>query len=313
MNKKVVQLWLIFTVLLLASIIQPVAAINLYHQFPAPDGRHYLTIEVNGNLVELWMRENPNYCGYNDVFLGSLNPAVLSSSSSQNPTNPNGYYAADNAKKTIDAAQMAWDLGSCAFWATTAVGSAGAVGTAYGATLTGVGILPAAVVIPTGSLVFLVSSNNALISCSQAGSDLIVNIGQALTTENQPSTQAQFKVTSRSYIDTADLDQAVKSEFGNDYKVADWNEIKAYSGNDVQGWANSIGMNHNDYYFVTWNGQGFWNGGNRHYFITRFDGTVDPGYLVHDQIGNNLITLGSWYGDQERILAIRTSNVMPSA
>lgn len=118
-----------------------------------------------------------------------------------------------------------------------------------------------------------------------------------------------FRVTNAAYSETANLDQAVKNEFGNDYSVADWTDITAHSG-DIQNWANSIGMDHNDYYFVTWNGQGF--SGNRHYFITRFDGTVDPGYLVHDQIGGNIITLGSWYGIQERILAIKTTNAMPS-
>jgi hypothetical protein len=71
-------------------------------------------------------------------------------------------------------------------------------------------------------------------------------------------------------------------------------------------------MNNRDYYFVAWNGQGFWNGGNRHYFITRFDGVVDSNYLVHDQIDNNIITLGSWYGIQERILAIRNAQTPPS-
>ncbi len=115
-----------------------------------------------------------------------------------------------------------------------------------------------------------------------------------------------FKVTSGTYSETADLDQAVKNEFGNDYRVADWNDILAYSG-DIESWANGIGMKHGDYCFVTWKGQGFWNGGNRHYFITRFDHVVDSGYLVHDQIENNFITLGSWYGIQERILAIKTT------
>gem|GEM_PF-3760396 len=119
-------------------------------------------------------------------------------------------------------------------------------------------------------------------------------------------TTSQFKVTAGAYSENADLDQAVKNEFGNGYRVADWNEIKLYS-NEIQSWADSIGMNHNDYYFVTWNGQGFWNGGNRHYFITRFDHVVDSGYQVHDQIDNNFITLGSWYGIQKRILAIRTT------
>jgi hypothetical protein len=118
----------------------------------------------------------------------------------------------------------------------------------------------------------------------------------------------QFRVTSGMYSETVNLDQAVKSEFGNDYRVADWTDITAHSS-DIQNWANSIGMNHNDYYFITWNGQGFWNSGNRHYFITRFDGQIDNNYLVHDQIGGNIITLGSWYGIQERILAIRNAPI----
>ena len=119
-----------------------------------------------------------------------------------------------------------------------------------------------------------------------------------------------FKVTTGMYSDTVDLNQAVKNEFGNEYRVADWNDIKNYNGGNTQYWANGIGMNHGDYYFVTWNGQSFY-GGNRHYFITRFDGTVDSNYLVHDQLGNNLITLGSWYGIQERVLAFRNPQSPP--
>jgi len=109
---------------------------------------------------------------------------------------------------------------------------------------------------------------------------------QSSQNNNAQNSNAQFRVTSGSYSETANLDQAVKNEFGNDYSVADWTDITAHSG-DIQNWANSIGMNHNDYYFVTRNRQGFWNGGNRHYFVTRFDHVVDNNYLVHDQINNN--------------------------
>jgi len=120
---------------------------------------------------------------------------------------------------------------------------------------------------------------------------------------------SQFKITSGYYSETDDLNQAVKSEFGNNYRVADWNEVaddmvRTYDGN-IEHWADRIGMKHNENYFVTWDGKGFWNGGNRHYFITRFDSVVDNNYLVHSSLFNNFITLGSWYDIKERILAIR--------
>jgi HEAT repeat protein len=159
-------------------------------------------------------------------------------------------------------------------------------------------------------LTYLVQNddNSAVVSTASEALDRISRSSMPINATipvnaSEPSTDL-FGVTANAYSETADLNQAVESEFGNEYRVADWNDIKAYSG-DIKGWADRIGMKNKDYYFVTWNGKGFWNDGNRHYFITRFDGVVDSNYAVHDQIDNNTITLGSWYDIEERILAIR--------
>ncbi len=115
-----------------------------------------------------------------------------------------------------------------------------------------------------------------------------------------------FKMTQSAYPDGSDLVAAVQAEFGTDYTVADWNDVKSWCAShsagdfiDLLGW--QLGEEHS--LLVLWNGEGYWNG--RHYFITRFDHNPPAGYLIHDDIDNNHIVLGSWSPVSMRILAIK--------
>ena len=118
-----------------------------------------------------------------------------------------------------------------------------------------------------------------------------------------------FKVTVGEYSETADLDQAIKNEYGDDYRLADWNDVLAYS-NDIQSWASSIGMEHGDSYLISRDGNRFWSG-RRHYFMTRHDHNCPGSFLVHDDIDNHFIDLGSWYNLEMHVLCIKTTTPTP--
>ena len=124
-----------------------------------------------------------------------------------------------------------------------------------------------------------------------------------------------FKVTSNTYSEKSDINNDVVAEFGPDYRVADWNDVKAYVV-DTQSasavWADGLGISDNGTVLVTYGGQRYW-GEMRHYFIQRDNAPSTPtfergdGYvfLVHDDLGDGYLMLGSWYDLNMKILAIK--------
>jgi PKD repeat protein len=113
-----------------------------------------------------------------------------------------------------------------------------------------------------------------------------------------------FAITANKYLPTENLVQAVKNELGNDYVIADWNDLKIYAQtHNIENWADQIGItDQNVNCWVLKSGQGFWNEG-RHYFIERHDHNPPAFFLVHDDIDDHFIDLGSWHGVKMRILA----------
>lgn len=140
--------------------------------------------------------------------------------------------------------------------------------------------------------------NNAIKCYSKAPSTI-------KPTPTLPSPESLFRVTAGKYSETADLGDVIKNEFGDNYRLADWNDILAYS-DDIQSWAKSVGMEHGDSYLVSRNGERFWSG-KRHYFITRHDHNCPGNWLVHDHIDDHFIDLGSWYDMKKQVLCIKTT------
>ncbi len=113
-----------------------------------------------------------------------------------------------------------------------------------------------------------------------------------------------FRLTPYQYAETEDLSAAVKSLFGENAVLADWNDIKNYVGSDLKKlvrFYQLIGLQDQKAALVNWNGEGFWSGTDRHYFIQRFDNGAPIDFLAHDQIGS--LYLGSWYGITMNALA----------
>jgi hypothetical protein len=102
-----------------------------------------------------------------------------------------------------------------------------------------------------------------------------------------------FSPTSQSFLETEDLPQRCKDEFGDHYELGDWTDLEQVA--DIQNWADSIGFDYMDQWWLQSGDQRFWSG-NRHYLMQRHNGVTPGNWLVHDNISNNFIDLGSFYG-----------------
>ncbi|MEN8221466.1 MAG: hypothetical protein ABFS56_35030 [Pseudomonadota bacterium] len=116
-----------------------------------------------------------------------------------------------------------------------------------------------------------------------------------------------FAITSDKHSENENLAQIVQSEFGSDYRIADWNDIVAYysSTNDVELFEQAFGPGS----MLTYNGNR-WYSSSRQYFysISKRPGqTPHDGYLSHANIDNHTFDLGSWYNRNLYILVYTDS------
>jgi hypothetical protein len=112
-----------------------------------------------------------------------------------------------------------------------------------------------------------------------------------------------YVLTTGLYDYTDNLLTAVQSEFGANATVADFADLKTAFADNPQNLVEILGGSYGSSAFVWYNGQQYF-GGNRGYFASVHNGTVPGGWMVHDQIGGNIVDLGSWYITDMRILAV---------
>jgi len=105
-----------------------------------------------------------------------------------------------------------------------------------------------------------------------------------------------FRKSSNTYSETLNLDSLSTSIFGESAGIADWSDIKDYiiESGSITEFYYQIGLKNQETALVTFNDQQFFNGGDRHFYLQRFDDGPYSGFLVHDQIEN--LYLGSWFG-----------------
>ena len=102
----------------------------------------------------------------------------------------------------------------------------------------------------------------------------------------------KLKLTSSKYDSSKDLVDIVKDKLGNNYTIADWNDLKAIS--DIDSWISCMGLEPNQTFIVTKNGNFKWSG-DRQYFVKYApDGNPGDNWAPHGQIADKLF-LGSWY------------------
>ena len=114
-----------------------------------------------------------------------------------------------------------------------------------------------------------------------------------------------FKITSGKYNEKDDLDQAIRKEFGNNYRLADWVDVLQFNTN-IEKWADSIGLKalgELNELMISNEGYRIWLG--RQYFISRFDHNKPGHFLAHASINNDLVCLGSWSGLNLHVLAVK--------
>lgn len=119
-----------------------------------------------------------------------------------------------------------------------------------------------------------------------------------------PLAEPAFRMTGGRYSDRDNIHRAVTHEFGNAYRVADWNDLAPYNDRLMLFFAiTGMQTGEENSLWVTMNGSRDWNG-RRRYFISRFDGNKPDDYLAHDAKANNTLCLGSFYNRSYRVLAI---------
>ncbi len=98
------------------------------------------------------------------------------------------------------------------------------------------------------------------------------------------------------YSSKDDVPGIVKRELGARASVADWDEIKKqYGQNEVslKAFCERIGLAPEASACVTVSGKRFWQE-QRQYFIYRADHKKPEDFLLHDQLQNDFLLLGSW-------------------
>jgi hypothetical protein len=113
---------------------------------------------------------------------------------------------------------------------------------------------------------------------------------------------SDFKITSGKYNEREDLDQMIKIEFGDQYRLADWNEILTFSKN-IEQWSDSLEFLEGQDLFISNDGYRIWLG--RQYYFARFNHNKPRNFLAHDTIDDDFICLGSWLGVNKHVLAVR--------
>lgn len=113
-----------------------------------------------------------------------------------------------------------------------------------------------------------------------------------------------FKISSKKYNEKEDLDQIIRKEFGDGYRLADWNDILAISTN-LEEWADSLGLaeGEEDAPMISNEGYRIWLG--RQYYLSRFNHNKPQHFLAFGAIDNNFLCLGSWFGINKYVLAVR--------
>lgn len=119
----------------------------------------------------------------------------------------------------------------------------------------------------------------------------------------------KFHVFTHNLSERGDLKSACEEKLSVGVRLADWNDIVSYqeSGGRVEEFIEALKIPleyvnpedmdpiPNTSYRISMNGELRWNG-ERHYFFSRHNHTKRAGFLDHDDINDNHLILGSWFG-----------------
>ena len=132
------------------------------------------------------------------------------------------------------------------------------------------------------------------------------------------ATEATYKLFGREvggYSSKDDLPGIVKKELGPRASVADWEEIKKQYGQseaNLKAFCEKVGLVPNGSAVVTLGGKRFWQN-ERQYFVYRADHKRPEDFLLHDQLQNNFLLLGSWTDARPVLVKITDYNAADAA
>jgi hypothetical protein len=138
------------------------------------------------------------------------------------------------------------------------------------------------------------------------------------TLSAQAGTEATYKLFGREvggYSSKDDVPGIVKQKLGPRASIADWEEIKKQFGGSeasLKAFCEKISLAPAGDAWVTQGGKQFWQE-QRHYFIYRADRKLPDDFLQHDQMQNNFLLLGSWYGQRPVLVKITDYNATDAA
>jgi hypothetical protein len=130
--------------------------------------------------------------------------------------------------------------------------------------------------------------------------------------------EATYKLFGREvggYASKDDLPGIVGKELGLRASIADWEEIKKQYGQseaDLKAFCQKLGLATNSTAWVTLGGKRFWQN-ERHYFVYRADHKLPGDFMLHDQLRNNFLLLGSWYETRPVLVKITDYNASDAA
>jgi hypothetical protein len=134
----------------------------------------------------------------------------------------------------------------------------------------------------------------------------------------QGTSEATYKLFGREvggYASKDDLPGIIAKQLGARATIADWNEIKQQHGQseaNIKAFCDKVGLAANGSAWVTMGGKRFWEN-QRHYFAYRADHRLPEDFMLHDQLQNNFLLLGSWYETRPILVKIKDYNAADAA
>ena len=129
--------------------------------------------------------------------------------------------------------------------------------------------------------------------------------------------EATYKLFGRElggYSSNEDVAEIVKREVGPRGSVADWEEIKQFGRSEasLKAFCEKIGLAPNESACVLVGGKRFWQE-QRQYFVYRADHKVPDDFMLHDQLQNNFLLLGSWTDARPVLVKVMDFNATDAA
>ncbi len=134
----------------------------------------------------------------------------------------------------------------------------------------------------------------------------------------QAATEATYKLFGREvggYASKDDLPAIVGKELGPRASIADWDEIKKQYGQseaNLKAFCERLGLAPDKSAWVTLGGKRFWEN-QRYYFIYRADHKRPEDFMLHDQLQNDFLLLGSWFDARPILVKIKDYNAADAA